>query len=178
MGSWRLYLLCVFFGLGSFLWGYVSVLMSLWGLSWLLDINHLSRYNIGIIATIFVSPGFIAALSKPSPEQLGFITAIYYLGTWISYIFLSGFVNDRLGRRYAALTGTLVTCIGAALEAGAHGSGAIAMMIAGRIISGFGNAIISTSVPLYQRHFGRNPFLCEHNSFAIVRFPRQLREAA
>ena len=35
--------------------------------------------------------------------------------------------------------------------AGATGKGAYAMMIVGRIIAGFGNAIISTSVPLYQR---------------------------
>jgi MFS family permease len=98
-----------------------------------------------------VSPGFIKALSKPSAEQQGLITAIYYLGTWMSYIFLSGLASDRLGRRYAALTGSLVTCVGAAFQACANGPVALAMMVAGRIISGLGNAILSTSVPLYQR---------------------------
>jgi MFS family permease len=115
------------------------------------DTNPGSRYNIGILATIYVNPGFIKALSNPTAPQQGLITAIYYLGTWICYIFLSGLVSDRLGRRYAALTGTFVTSIGGALQAGANGSGAFAMMIAGRIISGFGNAILSTSVPMYQR---------------------------
>jgi MFS family permease len=109
------------------------------------------RYNIGIIATIYVNPGFIKALSKPTASQTGLITAIYYLGTWISYVFLSALTSDRLGRRYAAFAGTLVTCIGAAMQAGAKGNGAFALMIIGRIICGFGNAIISTSVPLYQR---------------------------
>lgn len=59
--------------------------------------------------------------------------------------------SDKLGRRYAALVGTVVTCIGGAVQVGAHGKSALAMMVVGRIISGFGNAIISTSVPLYQR---------------------------
>ncbi|PVH74281.1 general substrate transporter [Cadophora sp. DSE1049] len=58
--------------------------------------------------------------------------------------------SDKLGRRYAALTGTVVTCIGGAVQAGSHGKSALAMMVIGRILSGFGNAIISTSVPLYQ----------------------------
>jgi MFS family permease len=109
------------------------------------------RYNIGILATIYVSPGFIKALSKPTASQEGLITAIYYLGTWTSYIFLSAMTSDRLGRRYSALVGTVVTCVGAAMQAGAKGNGAFALMIIGRIICGVGNAIISTSVPLYQR---------------------------
>lgn len=64
---------------------------------------------------------------------------------------VSGMASDKLGRRYAALTGTVVTCIGGAVQAGSHGKSALAMMVVGRILSGFGNAIISTSVPLYQR---------------------------
>jgi MFS family permease len=116
--------------------------------------RHANRgisYNIGIIATLYVSPGWIKALHKPTASQKGLITAIYYLGTWISYIFLSGPTSDRLGRRYAALSGTGVTCIGAALQTGATGKAGFAMMIVGRIIAGFGNAVISSSVPLYQR---------------------------
>lgn len=113
--------------------------------------QQLCRYNIGILATIYVNPGFIKALSKPTASQQGLITAIYYLGTWTSYVFLSAMASDRLGRRYAAFTGAIVTCVGAAMQAGAKGKGAFALMIIGRIVCGFGNAIISTSVPLYQR---------------------------
>lgn len=129
----RLATLSLFCGLGSFLWG----------------------YNIGILATIYVSPGFIKALHSVKPAskwaaQKGLITAIYYLGTWLGYVFISGPINDRLGRRYAALTGAAVTCIGVAVMTGAGGHTAYAMMIIGRIISGLGNSVISTSVPLYQ----------------------------
>ena len=101
---------------------------------------------------MLVHPGFVKTLHKPDASKKGLITAIYYLGTWTSYIFISHPVSDFLGRRYAALTGTAITAVGAALMAGASGGGAFAMIIAGRIICGLGVAIVSTSVPLYQRY--------------------------
>ncbi|KAF2496688.1 general substrate transporter [Lophium mytilinum] len=126
--SFRLHVLCAFFALASFVWG----------------------YNIGILATVFVNPGFKKALHYPTASQKGLITAIYYLGTWISYLFLSHPASDYLGRRWAAAVGILVSAVGTALQAGAGGSGAYAMMIVGRIICGIGIALVSTSVPLYQ----------------------------
>ncbi|MCJ1301107.1 hypothetical protein MMC08_003906 [Hypocenomyce scalaris] len=128
LGSLRLHLLSIFFALGSFLWG----------------------YDIGILATIYVSPGFKKALHHPTASQEGLITAIYYLGTWTCYVFLAHPASDRLGRRWACFAGSLVVCVGAALQTGAGGSHALAMMIVGRIIAGFGTAVLSTSVPMYQ----------------------------
>jgi len=90
-------------------------------------------------------------MGYPTPSRKGIITAIYYLGTWTSYIFVSHPASDRLGRRYAALIGITVVAMGISFEAGASGSGAYAMMIIGRIINGLGIGIVSTSVPLYQR---------------------------
>jgi MFS family permease len=120
----------------------------------------INSYNIGILATIYVHPGFKIALHKPPPSKTGLITAIYYLGTWISYLFISHPASDYLGRRYAAFAGVLVTCVGAALQTGATGSGAFAMMIIGRIICGLGLAVVSTAVPLYQRFVKEWPELC------------------
>jgi MFS family permease len=131
------------------------------------------RYNIGIIATIYTHPGFKATLHKPKPSKTGLITAIYYLGTWLSYVFLSHPASDYLGRRYAGVVGMMTSCVGAALQAGADGKGAFAMMVAGRIICGLGLAIVSTSVPLYQR-YGRSSvsalLIC------AVRWPRRESE--
>ncbi|KAI1809515.1 general substrate transporter [Poronia punctata] len=121
----RLHFLCIFFALGSFVWG----------------------YNIGILSSVLVHPGFLRVMGHPTPSQKGVITAIYYLGTWTSYIFVSHPLSDRLGRRYAALVGIVVVAVGTAFEAGARN---YAMMIIGRIISGLGIGIVSTSVPLYQ----------------------------
>lgn len=104
-------------------------------------------------------PGFKATLQGLDPSQSGLITAIYYLGSWLGYILLAHPAADRLGRRYAALAGMLVTCVGQALQAGADGPHALGMVIAGRIIAGMGTAVISTSVPLYQRSDGTCLFL-------------------
>jgi MFS family permease len=104
-----------------------------------------------VLASVLVHPGFKKALHEPDAPRSGLITAIYYLGSWLSYVFLAHPVPDRLGRRYAALTGMSVTCVGQGLQAGAAGPLAFGMVIVGRIIAGMGIAIISTSVPLYQR---------------------------
>jgi MFS family permease len=118
------------------------------------------RYNVGILSSVLVHPGFVAQLHNPDAAKKGVITAIYYLGTWTSYVFLSHPASDRLGRRYSALVGTVVTCFGSALQAGATDPGAYAMVIAGRIIAGMGVATVSTSVPLYQRWVTSTPEKC------------------
>ncbi|KAI4592793.1 hypothetical protein KJ359_010426 [Pestalotiopsis sp. 9143b] len=124
----RLHLLCAFFAIGSFIWG----------------------YHVGVLSSVLVHPGFTDALGHPTAAQKGLVTAIYYLGTWFSYIFLSHPLADALGRRYAALAGTAIVAVGTAFEAGASAPSAYALFTTGRIISGMGIAVLSTSVPLYQ----------------------------
>jgi MFS family permease len=107
-----------------------------------------------ILATVYVHPRFREALHKPNASQTGLITAIYYLGTWICYLFLSHPAADRLGRRWAVFTGVFVTSVGAALQAGATEPGGYSMMIVGRVICDLGLAmvslaVVSTAVPLY-----------------------------
>jgi MFS family permease len=128
-GSLRLYLVCLHLVLGASIWG----------------------YNIGILSSILVHPGWAAAINHPTPSQKGFITGIYYLGTFLSYLLLSHWLADRLGRRYAALLGTLGLCVGAVVMAAAGGHAAINVFVSGRLICGVGVGVVSTTVPLYQR---------------------------
>jgi MFS family permease len=114
--------------------------------------TYFVRYNVGVLASVLVHPGFKKALQTPDAPRNGLITAIYYVGSWLSYMFFAHPAADRLGRRYAALVGMAVICVGQALQTGASGSHALGMVIAGRIVAGMGTAIISTSVPLYQRY--------------------------
>ncbi|KAK0615743.1 general substrate transporter [Bombardia bombarda] len=125
--AWRLHAFCLLLAFGSFVWG----------------------YNVGVLASVLVHPGFVETLNLKTKDT-GLVTSIYYLGTWLSYIFLAHPAADKLGRRYAGLAGMSVMCVGQALQAGASSPRAFAMVIAGRIISGLGTAIVSTSVPLYQ----------------------------
>ncbi|KAH7346087.1 general substrate transporter [Pyrenochaeta sp. MPI-SDFR-AT-0127] len=131
----------------------VSLLFGLASLAW--------GYNIGIMASIYVHPGFQKSLQTPSKTVTGFITSIYYLGTLISYLFVAHPLADRCGRKIAAAAGVIITSVGAILQTCANGSHGIGTMIVGRIVCGLGLAIVSTSVPLYQseispaKHRGR-----------------------
>ncbi|KAM7221767.1 putative quinate permease [Rhypophila decipiens] len=125
--AWRLHVFCLLLAFGSYVWG----------------------YNIGILASVLAHPGFKNALGIQD-APLGLITGIYYLGTWLSYIFVAHSAADKLGRRYAALGGMLVLCVGQALQASASGTIALGQLIIGRIVSGLGTGVVSTSVPLYQ----------------------------
>lgn len=127
-GTRRLYTICIQLAVGSSLWG----------------------YNIGILASILASPGWRDALSSPTPAEKGLVTSLYYLGTFVSYVFVSHPLADFLGRRYAALVGTCVLALGALLMAASHGSQALSIMILGRCLSGLGVGVVSTGIPLYQ----------------------------
>ena len=131
-GARRLYRICLQLALGSSIWG----------------------YNIGILSSILVSKGWREALHEPSPLQKGLVTGFYYVGTLISYLFLSHPLADLLGRRRAAQMGALGLCVGAVLMAAAWGPYSLPMMVAGRWMCGLGVGIVSTSVPLYQRYDG------------------------
>jgi len=101
-------------------------------------------YDIGILSTIYVSPGFKQVLNFPSSGDIGLITAIFYAGQFIGFAFLAGPVNNRLGRRWAGFCGVVVLCIGAALQTAAiH----LSMMVIGRIIAGLGTGVCRHRFP-------------------------------
>lgn len=128
-GAARLYRICLQLALGSSVWG----------------------YNIGILASVLVHPGWRSALHNPEPSKKGLVAGFYYVGTLISYLFLSHPLADFLGRRYAARVGTLVLCAGALIMASARGTHALLIMVVGRCLCGLGVGVVSTTVPLYQR---------------------------
>ncbi|KAM4062713.1 major facilitator superfamily protein [Hirsutella rhossiliensis] len=129
-GSRRLYALCIHFAVGASIWG----------------------YNIGVLSSVLVHPGWRAALRRPSASQRGAVTAVYYLGTLLSYVLLAHPLADWLGRRRAAIVGSAVLCVGAAFMAGAgaRGASALGLTVAGRLVCGVGVGVVSTTVPLYQ----------------------------
>ncbi|OAA35843.1 ascus development protein [Beauveria brongniartii RCEF 3172] len=120
-GARRLFIICLQLALGSSIWG----------------------YNIGILSSVLVHPGWRGALHNPEPAQKGLVTGFYYVGTLISYIFLSHPLADLLGRRYAAQVGTLVLCLGALVMAAAAGRYALSIMVAGRWICGLGVGVVT-----------------------------------
>ncbi|KPA39269.1 high-affinity glucose transporter [Fusarium langsethiae] len=103
-------------------------------------------YDIGILSTIYVSPGFNRALDNPSSSDKGLITSIFYAGQFVGFAFFAGPLNNHYGRRWAGFGGVCLLCVGAAIQTG---SVHLAMMVVGRIVAGLGTGVVSTSVPLY-----------------------------
>ncbi|PMB63518.1 putative metabolite transport protein [Beauveria bassiana] len=122
-GTRRLFMICLQLALGSSIWG----------------------YNIGILSSVLVHPGWRGALHDPEPAQKGLVTGFYYVGTLIAYVFLSHPLADLLGRRYAAQAGTLVLCLGALVMAAAAGRYALGIMVVGRGICGLGVGVLGGS---------------------------------
>ncbi|KAG9256850.1 general substrate transporter [Emericellopsis atlantica] len=120
-----LYAICLHLAIGASLWG----------------------YNIGILSSVLVHPGFSKTLRDPPPSIRGIITGVYYVGTLLSYLFLAHPLADWLGRKRAAAIGTVVMVIGMWCMAAARG---LLPLVIGRLACGLGVGIISTTVPLYQ----------------------------
>ncbi|KAG5980721.1 hypothetical protein E4U55_003722 [Claviceps digitariae] len=113
-GTQRLYLLCIHLAIGASIWG----------------------YNIGVLSSILVHPGWRAALGgHVSPSTKGLVTGIYYLGTLASYVLVAHPLADRLGRRRAAMLGTGVLSGGAVMMALAEGEAAMGIMVWGSEVS-------------------------------------------
>ncbi|KAJ5643829.1 uncharacterized protein N7484_006336 [Penicillium longicatenatum] len=61
--------------------------------------------------------------------------------------FQGGFTLDRFGRKFTIQMGALICLVGATLQAAAQN---LSMILAGRILAGWGVGIMSMSVPVYQ----------------------------
>lgn len=60
---------------------------------------------------------------------------------------VTGYVADLIGRKWTILVGSYVYALGIMFEIIGYNFG---MMVAGRLIGGFGNGLLTNSVPLYQ----------------------------
>lgn len=88
-------------------------------------------------------PGLAPQRLSSSQQEL--VVSFVVLGAFIGAA-LSGWLNDKFGRRPLLLVGSLVFTVGAALMAAARG---LEAMLTARIIVGVGVGISSHTVPLY-----------------------------
>eukprot|EP00040_Diaphanoeca_grandis_P010416 m.53297 g.53297 ORF g.53297 m.53297 type:complete len:535 (+) comp21739_c0_seq2:252-1856(+) len=131
----RIFFICGFTTLGGFVFG----------------------YDIGVIGGVLVMDGFRDAMdlartdeeggnSDSVASKLGSVVALLSLGCFFGSL-AAGKFADKYGRKKATFSGGLFATVGGAVQAGATGLG---MMYAGRIITGIGIGILSSTVPLYN----------------------------
>ena len=84
--------------------------------------------------------------NHPDPGMQGNITALYDIGCVVGSI-VCYFFRERFGRRTMLMSGGTIMIIGAAILASSYG---VAQLIIGRIVTGIGNGMNSSTGPVYQ----------------------------
>lgn len=109
-------------------------------------------------------PTINTALHPENSTLQGAVIALYEVGCLISAL-STIYLGDRFGRLKLIFAGCLIMIIGGALQAG---STSIAFLIVARIISGLGNGLLTSTVPLYaaecSKAHSRGRLLCIHGS--------------
>lgn len=136
---------CITAASGFLLFGYDQGIMSGKKIH-LRALMHLLMY-LGIIT----EPMFLQQFPQMDPDNKSgaiqaLVVAIYEIGCLMGSGLII-FVGDKLGRRKSVLIGTVIMLIGTALQATAYTLG---HLIVGRIVTGFGNGMNTSSIPVWQ----------------------------
>lgn len=89
---------------------------------------------------------FAADFDNPDANMQGDITGLYDIGCVLGSI-LVYFIGERYGRRTMLIAGGAIMIVGAAILTSSY---TIAQLLVGRIITGFGNGMNSSTAPVYQ----------------------------
>ncbi|EPS37792.1 hypothetical protein H072_8346 [Dactylellina haptotyla CBS 200.50] len=107
--------------------------------------GFLFGYDSGIITSTISQPYFKEYFSTPSSTVTGGIVSAFQGGAILGTIWNMLFA-DKIGRKYTVLWGSVVSCIGCALQAGAVN---MAMLIIGRFIAGAAVGMLTSTIPMY-----------------------------
>lgn len=94
-------------------------------------------FDTGSIGAITVMPFFQQDIGVLAPTMRGFTVSFIMLTAAMPSLF-AGHLADRFGRVRIVMAGAIVFALGAALEAG---STALAMLLVGRALAGFGEGL-------------------------------------
>ncbi|KAF3916659.1 hypothetical protein ABW20_dc0104919 [Dactylellina cionopaga] len=107
--------------------------------------GFLFGYDSGIITSTISQPHFIDYFNTPSNTVTGGIVSAFQGGAILGTIWNMLFA-DKLGRKKTILFGSIISCLGCALQAGAVN---MAMLIIGRFIAGAAVGILTSTIPMY-----------------------------
>lgn len=107
--------------------------------------GFLFGYDIGVISGILPMEYFRATFPS-GPAKEGSIVASLLAGCFAGAL-ISGYLADKISRKYSMLVGSVIFIIGGILQATTN---TFAQLYVGRVISGISVGILSAIVPLYQ----------------------------
>ncbi|KAI1266408.1 general substrate transporter [Xylariaceae sp. FL1019] len=112
-------------------------------------------YDQGVMSGIIAGDAFVRAFPVVDGDDTwqGFVTSIYAVGCFFGALLILT-VGDKLGRRKSIFIGGFVMIIGVIIQISTKPypghSGATAQFIIGRFITGMGNGINTSTIPIWQ----------------------------
>ncbi|RYP52105.1 hypothetical protein DL768_002655 [Monosporascus sp. mg162] len=109
-------------------------------------------YDQGVMSGIISAPAFADMFpeTRNNPTMQGLVTAIYEIGCLMGAMLIL-WSGDLLGRRRGMIMGSVIMIIGAIIQVTCFkGTNTLAQFIAGRVITGVGNGINTSTIPTYQ----------------------------
>lgn len=108
-------------------------------------------YDQGVFSGILQNKDWLTQFHHPSDTKTGILVSSYCLGALCGCI-LNFFLGDVLGRRRMMWLAMGFVIVGASLQTSAY---ATAHLVVGRVVTGLGTGIDSSTVPMYQSELCR-----------------------
>lgn len=108
-------------------------------------------YDQGVMSGIISAAPFNSYFPETKDSTMqGLVTAIYEIGCLMGAMFILG-VGDYLGRRRAMIIGGIIMILGTIIQITPEfGHGQLAQLIVGRVVTGVGNGMNTSTIPTYQ----------------------------
>jgi sugar porter (SP) family MFS transporter len=137
----KAYLMCAFASFGGIFFGYDSGYIS-----GVMGMNYFIHLYTGLpIPAADADKATLAAFTLPAWKK-SLITSILSAGTFFGAL-IAGDLADFIGRRTTIIIGCLIFIVGVILQTA---STALSLLVAGRLIAGFGVGFVSAIIILYM----------------------------
>ncbi|CAG9983503.1 unnamed protein product [Clonostachys byssicola] len=103
-------------------------------------------YDQGVLGGILENEDWQRQFGYPNDTETGIIVSCYNLGCLTGCV-INFFLGDKLGRRRTIWLAMGFVLVGATLQASAY---SVAHLVIGRVVTGFGTGIKTSTVPMYQ----------------------------
>ncbi|KAK5107090.1 hypothetical protein LTR62_001874 [Meristemomyces frigidus] len=115
-------------------------------------------YDQGVMSGIITGEDFnnYFPQTKGNATWQAFVTAIYEIGCLFGAIFSLIFA-DKVGRRRSIILGAAIMVVGVVIQVTAYtGYSPMAQFLVGRVVTGVGNGINTSTIPTYQAECSRS----------------------